>query len=74
MKSEINGFVFSLDTPEAWSRAIRHLLDDPDQAKAMGLAERNAHRELLKPERTAASFLALYRERITEYSAGNGER
>jgi len=74
VKSEINGFVFSLDTPEAWSRAIRHLFDNPAQAKAMGLADRLMHRELLKPERTAASFLALYRERIAEYSAGNGER
>ena len=74
VKSEINGFVFSLDTREAWSRAIRHLFDNPAQAKAMGLADRLMHRELLKPERTAASFLALYRERIAEYSAGNGER
>ena len=74
VKSEINGFVCSLDAPEEWSRAIQHLFNNPAQAKAMGLAERNAHRELLKPERTAASFLALYRERIAEYSAGNGER
>ncbi len=74
VKSEINGFVSSLETPEAWSRAIQHLFNNPAQAKAMGLAERNTHRELLKPERTAASFLDLYRERIAEYSAGNGER
>jgi len=74
VKSEINGFVSCLETPEAWSRAIQHLFNNPAQAKAMGLAERNTHRELLKPERTAASFLDLYRERIAEYSAGNGER
>jgi glycosyltransferase involved in cell wall biosynthesis len=74
VKSEINGFVSSLDTPEVWSRAIRHLIDDPAQAKSMGLADRLVHRELLKPERTATSFMALYRERISECSARKGQR
>ena len=57
-----NGFVCELDAPESWSQAIRYLFGDLARAKAMGKVFWEKHRELLRPERTAKAFAALYAE------------
>jgi len=62
LEHEKNGFVFGLDEPESWSQAIRYLFHDLTRAQAMGKVFWEKHRELLRPEKTAKAFAALYAE------------
>lgn len=62
LEHEKNGFVFGLDEPESWSQAIRYLFDDLTRAQAMGKMFLEKQRELLRPEKTAQAFAALYAE------------
>lgn len=68
VENEANGFICSLASPQNWARVIRVIFNDPNKAQNIGLGHQAEHRELLKPEQTAAKFLALYREMI-----GSGE-
>lgn len=68
VENEANGFICSLASPQHWARVIRVIFNDPNKAQNIGLGHQAEHRELLKPERTAAKILALYREMI-----GSGE-
>jgi glycosyltransferase involved in cell wall biosynthesis len=57
-----NGFICPLDEPEAWETSLQILFRDPARAGEMGAWQREAQREVLRPERTAEEFLRLYRE------------
>jgi glycosyltransferase involved in cell wall biosynthesis len=61
-----NGFICRLDDPESWSRAIRFLSEDLIRAQQMGRFQQREHRELLRPEKTANTFMLLYQELVPQ--------
>jgi len=59
-----NGFLCPLDSHETWEQSLLRFFQDPRECSAMGSFLRQEHRDLLRPERTAEAFLALYQERL----------
>ena len=55
------GLLVDATDPEAIARAIRYLVDHPDEAKAMGALGRRAIRDRYNWDVSAASLLAVYR-------------
>lgn len=65
-----NGYVCRLDSAVSWEKALLQIFCEPDATT--GRFMREDHRKLLRPERTAQGFLALYRK-MTSLSRHQGE-
>lgn len=63
-----NGFICPLDSPQTWEESLCLLFKNPKMALAMGGFMRDEHRQLLRPEKTAKNFLALYRKALSGVS------
>jgi len=57
-----DGLLVGSDNPEDWFNALDALSSDYALCRAMGSARHEHFREYFRPEKTAESFLALYRE------------
>ena len=62
---ELDGLLVSSEDPTAWYRAIDSLCGDFKRCVAMGSANHTLFREHFRPEKTASSFLYLYREMLS---------
>lgn len=57
-----NGYIRQLDDLESWSQALLGLWENPTRAREMGHFLQRAHREFLRPEKTAQAFTLLYQK------------
>ncbi|MFN8016817.1 MAG: hypothetical protein U0P45_01705 [Acidimicrobiales bacterium] len=58
------------DDPEAFTKALVRLLEEPDQARAMGEAGRRFVERWASPAGVAASYDALFRELVATRRPG----
>ena len=61
VKDDVNGYLVPAEDPSALSAAIAHLLSDPAQAKAMGLAGKALVAERFTTEAMMNRISAAYR-------------
>jgi glycosyltransferase involved in cell wall biosynthesis len=62
----IDGFIIPGENPEDWYQALNTLATDFKLCRTMGGTTHEYFRDYFRPERTADSFLKLYREIITK--------
>jgi len=57
-----NGWVFSLNEPDKWERAIQNLFSAAAGGSGFGKYRQAEDRALLGPQKTASEFLKIYSE------------
>jgi glycosyltransferase involved in cell wall biosynthesis len=62
-----DGLIVATEDPDDWFQALDRLACDPSLCRTMGEARQNYFREYFRPEKTADSFLSIYRDLLQPY-------